>query len=141
MRIDTDIQNIIVEIDDVEYVLAEKTVAVAEKLQKIETDAIKAKNAVYTVWMNQLEVLLGKQAMKALFPKGKGENLDRMEMIYAGVMEAFDHNGKERKSDKASETVDELSQVAKQLKPLTDLLNAVANKPETKNFPTIGREK
>ncbi len=95
MLIDTSIlQHVIVEIEGNEYPVAEKSIAVCEKVDAIIRDAF-AKNAGTLTpekMMEAVGILLGKDAQKALFPNGKQENYDRICLIYNGVREAFDYN-------------------------------------------------
>jgi hypothetical protein len=83
-------------------------------------------------------VLLGRAAVKELFPGGKTENLDRMEAIYYGVMNAFDYNGREAREARAEETAATAKDLAEALKPLADLLALANGKPDTK-YPTVKR--
>ena len=113
MRIDTDIDQVRVEIDGEEYAVAEKTIATAEALsdsfQRCEG------KPVYRLWLAELEVLLGADAMRKLFRDGKRENIDRIQRIHAGVWDAFDKNGRavlERKAQLQCE----------QLEPMNDFL-------------------
>lgn len=138
MRIETEIQPVIVEIEDKEYPVAAKTAEVAEKLRKADDDAVGAKKPQYEAWKAQLEILLGRAAVKELFPGGKAENLDRMEAIYYGVMAAFDYNGREAREARAEETAATAKDLAEALKPLADLLAMVNGKPDPK-YPAIKR--
>lgn len=138
MRIETEISPVIVEIDDKEYPVAAKTVDVAEKLQKAEESAAKARKPQFELWLQHLEILLGRAAVKELFPGGKSENLDRMEAIYYGVVSAFDYNGREAREARAEETVAEAKAVSDALKPLADLMSMLGDKTEQK-YPTIKR--
>jgi len=138
MRIETEIQPVIVEIEDKEYPVAAKTVDVAEKLKKAEDTAIKEKKPEFSLWLAQLEILLGRAAVKELFPGGKAENLDRMEAIYYGVMAAFDYNGREAREARAEETASSAKDLAEALKPLADLMAMVGGKADPK-YPTVKR--
>jgi len=138
MRIDTEISPVIVEIEDKEYPVAVKTIEIAEKLQKAEDAAVKGKKSEFEMWLAHLEILLGRAAVKELFPKGKAENLDRMEAIYYGVMNAFDYNGREAREARAEETVAEAKAIADALKPLAELMAAVNGKANLQ-YPTIKR--
>ena len=138
MRIETEIQPVIVEIEDKEYPVAAKTVDVAEKLHKAEDDAVKGGKPQFELWKAQLEILLGRAAVKELFAGGKTENLDRMEAIYYGVMNAFDYNGREAREARAEETAATAKDLAEALKPLADLLALANGKPDPK-YPTVKR--
>lgn len=138
MRINTEIKPVVVEIDDKEYEVAPKTVEIADKLQRAEDAAIKGKKAQFEMWLAHLEILLGRAAVKELFPGGKGENLDRMEAIYYGVLDAFDYNGRETREARAEATVEEARAISDALKPLADLMAMLGGRADPK-YPTIKR--
>jgi len=87
MRIDTEVPQVIVEIEDNEYVLAPRTVETCEKLMQVEKDNMG--KPLYRLWLAELEIMLGKPACRTLFKDGRKENVDRLQMIYAGVAKAF----------------------------------------------------
>lgn len=126
MRIDTDVDQARVEIDGEEYAVAEKTIATAEAL----SDAFQRCEGkpVYRLWLAELEVLLGADAMRKLFRDGKRENIDRIQRIHAGVWEAFDKNGRDVLERKAQLQRDALE-------PMTDFLRQLesALKADAKN--------
>ncbi|MBE5807645.1 MAG: hypothetical protein E7317_04820 [Clostridiales bacterium] len=103
MRIDTEVLQTVVEIDDREYALAEKTVDVCERLRQAELDMVGKPQ--HRLWLAELEIVLGKAACRELFPNGRSENVDRLQMIYYGVFKAFnrvnDRLEEERLSDRA----------------------------------------
>ncbi|MEA4899327.1 MAG: hypothetical protein VB115_13955 [Christensenellaceae bacterium] len=140
MRIDPDIKPVVVEIDDKEYAVAAKTVDIAEKLQKAEETAVKTAKPQFELWLQHLEILLGRAAVRELFPGGKNENLDRMEAIYYGVLDAFNYNGREARSARAEDTVTEAKAIAEALKPLGDLMALLGGAGDGK-FPAIRRPK
>lgn len=121
MRIDADIREVSVEIDGNTYPVAAKTVAVAEKLKKAQEISEGAKPQ-YELWLSHLEILLGAKAVRALFPDGRNENLDRMEAIYYGVMDAFDVNGRELRAARSDRLTDQAAELADALEPVTRLL-------------------
>ena len=142
MHIDTEIRPVIVEIGDKEYPVAPKTVDIAEKLHKAEDAAIKSKKLAYEMWREHLEILLGRTAVKEIFPGGKAENLDRMEAIYTGVMDAFNFNGREQREARTDAAVAEAKAVSDALKPLSDLFTLMGKaQPNEKvvGYPTIKR--
>lgn len=122
MIINTEIKEIIVTIDGTDYPVAEKTIDVAERLRKAEEQHA-GKSPAYELWLAHMKIMLGDEAVKALFPKGRNENLDRMENVYYGVLSAFDYNGSEMREERSSEMMDELDRMAAKLKPLTEVLN------------------
>ena len=120
MRIDTDIPEIIVEIDDKEYAVAARTVAVCEKL--LAAEKANVGKPVYQLWLAELEILLGKAACKELFSAGKAENVDRIQRVYAGVAGAFNHNAEEIEAERQTEKMEAL---AGALAPVNELLRNV----------------
>lgn len=138
MRIDTEIKSVIVEIDDKEYPVAAKTVEVAERIRKAEMDAAKSGKMAYELWREHLDILLGRAAVKELFPGGKGENLDRMELIYYGVMDAFNANGREVRDERMTNAASEAKAIAEALKPVGELIALLKSEPaKVSPFPAI----
>lgn len=115
-HINTEIDHVVVEIDEKEYPVAEKTIEVAEKL----FDVAKRMEGqpVYKLWMAELEVLLGKPAVRELFPNGKKENIDRLLKIHAGVLEAFDYNAEAVEAEKLEKQQDKIAGVTDMLKQI-----------------------
>ena len=128
--INTEIDNVIVEIEDKEYPVTEKTVETADKLAEAAKKC--AGQPEYKLWLAELEVLLGKNAMKELFNSGKKENIDRIQRIHAGVLRAFDHN-----ADTLQE--EETARQQEVLAPLTELLRQLANVSRTEEKKVIRR--
>ena len=87
MRIETEVPEIRVEIEDKEYAIAPRTVEVCEKLREAELEM--AGKPAHRLWLKELEIILGKSACRELFSAGKDENVDRLQMIYYGVSRAF----------------------------------------------------
>ena len=90
MRINTKIERVNVEIDGKTYEVAEKTVGIAEKLRDAAMSCYGMPE--YRLWLKEMEILLGADAVETLFPDGKDENIDRMERIHDGVISAFNYN-------------------------------------------------
>lgn len=90
IRIDTGIRRIRVEIEGRQYALAEKTERVADALISRRRQLRRAPE--YRLWRAELRILLGRGALRRIFPAGKRENLDRMQRIHAGVLRAFEYN-------------------------------------------------
>lgn len=120
MRINTEIDTIIVEIEGEEYLVADKTVAVADALEAAAKKCVGKPE--YMLWKAQLEVLLGKDAVKRLFSSGQNENIDRMERIYQGVLQAFDTNSTAPAMEQINDRADKLVELSRSLVPLTELL-------------------
>lgn len=123
--INTEIDSVIVEIEEKEYPVAEKTVETADRLAEAAKKC--TGQPEYKLWLAELEVLLGKAAVKELFCSGKKENIDRIQRIHAGVLRAFEHN-----ADSLQE--EETARQQELLAPLTELLRQLAavNRSEEK---------
>lgn len=125
-RIDTDISSLPVEIEDREYPVAEKTIAVAEQLltarKRLDGEPI------YKLWLAELDILLGKPATRELFPNGNNENIDRLQRIHAGVLRAFDHNAEELQAQEAERQREKLAYMSDVLRQIATLAKA-ENKP------------
>ena len=116
MRIDVDIKQITVEIGDKEYPVAEKTVDVAERLRKADESAVGTVKQ-YESWLTQLEILLGKAAVKELFPDIRITNLDRIEAIYYGVLKAFDYNAEQLREEREADQMRKIKEYSETLAP------------------------
>ena len=125
MRIDTDVDRVLVEIEGAEYEVAPKTVAVADAL--IDAAARCDGKPEYKQYLADLEVLLGADAVRRLFPDGKRENIDRMQRIHAGVLEAFEYNSSAVKENAANRMLKELAPMSDFLRQLAQALNAEKN--------------
>ena len=98
MRINTKIERVNVEIDGKTYEVAEKTVSVAEKLRDAAMNCFGMPE--YRLWLKEMEILLGTDAVEELFRDGNDENLDRMERIHDGVLSAFDYNSAKMREER-----------------------------------------
>ena len=128
--IDTDIKAITVEIEENEYPVAAKTVEIADRLAEAAKKC--AGQPEYKLWLAELEVLLGKAAVKELFASGRQENIDRIQRIHAGVLRAFDYN--------ASALQEEETQRQQELiAPLTELLRQISAMNRADNRKVIHR--
>lgn len=137
MRIDTEIRPVIVEIDGKEYDVAPKTVELLEKLRHAEDTAVKAGKMRHEMEIEQLEILLGRQAVRELFSAGKRENVDRVDAIYYGVLDAFDASSRERREARTDAMADEFRAMAEALKPMAEMMALIRNNPG--KFPGIKR--
>lgn len=125
MRIDTDIERVRIEIEGEEYEVAPKTVAVADAL--IDAAARCDGKPEYKQYLADLEVLLGADAVRRLFPDGKRENIDRMQRIHAGVLEAFEYNSRAVQEQAAQRQREALEPMSDFLRQLAQVLNAEKN--------------
>ena len=115
--INTEIDKVVVEIEEKEYPVAEKTIETADKLAEAAKKC--TGQPEYKLWLAELEVLIGKNAVRELFNGGKKENIDRIQRIHAGVLRAFEHNA-------ASLQEEETARQQELLAPLTELLRQLA---------------
>ena len=136
MHINTDIDAVRVEIEGREYDVAPKTIAVAEQL--IAAQAKNMGRAQYHLWRAELEILLGKSAVRELFAGGQSENLDRMELIHAGVVAAFGHNSAALRENAQNQAADV---IANSLAPVNELLRRLQSldKAEKNSMPVVRR--
>lgn len=119
-RIETEVPEVIVEIEDKEYPVAARTVDTMDKL--IEVGKLNAGKPNYRLWLAELDVLLGKKACRELFTGGKSENVDRLQMIYSGVVRAFQHTEEEISASVREKDIDAVTTA---LAPLNELLRNI----------------
>lgn len=120
IRIDTNVLDVIVEIEDREYPVAARTVDVMDRLA--EAERANMGKPVYKLWLAELEILLGKDACRELFTSGRSENVDRIQMIYAGVARAFKHT---EDAVTAASREKDVEAVATALAPLNELMRNI----------------
>lgn len=128
IRIDTDVPEIIVEIEDRDYPLAPRTVEIMDRLA--EAERANMGKPVYKLWLAELEILLGKEACRKLFNAGRLENVDRLQMIYAGVARAFQHT---EEAVTAATREKDAEAVATALAPLNEMLRHLRALEKTEN--------
>lgn len=122
-RINTEVDQIVVEIDGEEYAVAPKTVGIADQLAAARRKC--DGKPEYRLWLAELEILLGKDAVKTLFVSGNDENIDRMQMIHAGVFRAFEHNADAVEAEAAERKAENMETLVRSLAPLSELLKMV----------------
>lgn len=132
--IETYIHDMNVEIDGKEYKVAPKTVEIAEKLSEAAKKC--AGQPEYKLWLAEMEIVLGREAVRAIFKDGRKENLDRMYRIYTGVWEAFEYNAEEVNREKLERQQDALAGMTDTLK---QLFGAMRMSEERKDRPDIIR--
>lgn len=135
-RIETDVPDVIVEIEGSEYRVAARTVDTMDRL--IEAGKANAGKPNYRLWLAELEILLGREACADLFTAGRLENVDRLQMIYSGVVKAFQHTDEEIS---ASIRERDIQAVATALAPVNELLRNIKamEKKTTANVREIPR--
>jgi len=134
--IETEVTPVRVEIEGREYAVAAKTIAVTEELLAAQKKAVDKPE--YMLWLAELEILLGRSAVKTLFHRGKKENIDRMQQIYEGVCRAFEQNAERIERERAERKAGALEEIAGALEPVNELLRQLA-KMEEKESRAIRR--
>lgn len=136
-RIDTEIMDVMVEIDGEEFAVAPKTVGIADQLHEAAKKHMGKPQ--YRLWLAELEILLGRDAVKRLFHSGANENIDRMQRIHAGVVAAFDANSTALEAEQAERKADDMAALARNLAPLNELLKHLQRMQPAENAPVIRR--
>lgn len=136
-RINTEVDQIVVEIDGEEYAVAPKTVGIADQLAAARRKC--EGKPEYRLWLAELEILLGRDAVKRLFHSGANENIDRMQRIHAGVVAAFDANSTALEAEQAERKADDMAALARNLAPLNELLKHLQRMQPAENAPVIRR--
>ena len=126
--IETEIAPVKVEIEGETYAVAAKTVAVAEALLAAQKKA--ADKPEYVLWLAEMEILLGRGAVKKLFHRGKKENIDRMQQIYEGVCRAFERNAERIERERAERKAGALEEIAGVVEPGNELRRQLARLEE-----------
>lgn len=121
MRIDTQATPVRVEIEGREYPLMPRTARLVEKLRRAEEAGMREGRPHHRVEMEQLSLLLGRQAARELFPKGGREDLDRLDAIYYGVLAALEAPGRLKRAERTRALAAELQELAGAIRPLMEL--------------------
>lgn len=121
MHIDTQTMPMRVEIEGREYPLAPRTARLAEKLRRVEEAGLREGRPHHKVEMAQLSLLLGRKAARELFPRGGGEDLDRLDAIYYGVLAALEAPGRVKRAEHTRALAAELRELAEAIRPLLEL--------------------
>lgn len=121
MIIDTDARNVIVTIEGVDYPVRERTEETEELLR--EHDRRAASSTRYESDISLLEILLGKEAVKTLFPNGKKESLLRLHKIARGVIDAYEYEMNEMDKAEMEKQLEQWEDVGKRTKPVIELLD------------------
>ena len=124
MNIDTEVRNVIVTIDGVDYPVRERTEETEELLR--EHDRRAATATQYESDISLLEILLGKDAVKDLFPKGKRESLLRLHKIARGVIDAYEYEMNELSKADIEKQLKQWEEVGERTKPVIELLDKSA---------------
>lgn len=123
--IDVKIEKAVVSINGKEYAVAERAVPLERKLMDIQT---KEKNGGYVfafeIWADTIEILLGEEAKNELFPDMETANVDFMERVFHGVLEAYKKPSETYKESttkqKATAATSEIRKMVQEISPLMD---------------------
>ena len=124
MIIDTDVRKVTVTIDGKDYQVRERTEETEELLR--EHDRRAATATQYESDITLLEILLGKDAVKELFPNGKKESLLRLHKIARGVIDAYTFEMDEMEKAEMEKQLEQWEDVGKRTKPVIELLDKSA---------------
>lgn len=121
MHIDTDIAPVRVEIEGREYPLAPRTARLMKTLKHIEETNLRAGKPHYAVEMEQLKLILGREAAWELFGAGGAEDLDRLDAIYYGVLAALETPGRQQRAAYTRTLAADMRALAEAVRPLVEL--------------------
>lgn len=121
MQIDTEERAVIVTIEGNDYPVRERTEETDALLRDHDRRAATASQ--YESDMNLCEILLGKDAVKALFPLGKKESLLRLHKIARGVIDAYEYQMKELEKAEIDRELAKWEEVGTKTKPVIELLD------------------
>ena len=141
MRIDTNVAPVGVEIEGREYSLAPRTAALAEKLRRVEQRAVRKGKPRHELELEQLELLLGRGAVRELFRSGERENLDRLEAIYYGVLMALEAPARARREEHTQALAGEMQALAEAVRPLAELAVLLRGGTERKEAEPPGADR
>lgn len=122
--IDTDVKRVSVTIDGTEYPVREYTEETEELLR--EHDRRAGTSTQYESDISLLEILLGKEAVKQLFPNGKKESLLRLHKIARGVIDAYRYEMDEMEKADIDRQLSQWEDIGNRTKPVVELLDKSA---------------
>lgn len=118
---DYEVKQHILEINEKEYIIPIRTGKIEKKIK--EHDRKIGQVSEYESNKEIIEILIGKNAFKEIFPKGEDESLDYIANVAYYAIEAFN----------ADKNALEKEQLEKQIEPLQPVLDAI-------DKTTIGRK-
>ena len=129
MNIDTEVRKVTVTIDGKDYPVRDRTEETEELLR--EHDRRAATATQYESDISLLEILLGKEAVKELFPNGKRESLLRIHKIARGVIGAYTYEMDEMEKAEMEKQLKQWEDVGERTKPVIELLDKSAAAAKT----------
>ena len=113
--------DVYVRIDGEEYKVAERTPETDEQLRRHNENLDNMSS--YDSSYNLVKILLGEEAVKKIFQKGKQENLNRMYFIAKGVDEAYQAEYQKMRDKEYEDTLNKLDNLAQRSKPVIDMID------------------
>lgn len=110
------------------YDVAERTAAILNRLMALGTQL--NDRPLYEFQLAALREILGQDAYEHLFSAGDDENVDRIQLIYDGVMEEFTGNEKRIQAQQIQAATDQVRAV---FNPINDMLRRV----QAMNVPQV----
>ena len=108
-----------VQIDGQEYAIPERTERLEKKL-KAHDDRIRTVSQ-YRSDYDLVEIILGEDAAKQIFPKGEDENLDRLHYIAVKLMEGYYLAYNEMKDESFNDSLKNLGKISEKVGNIAEL--------------------
>ena len=102
-----------VQIDGQEYAVPARTERIEQKLKQHD-DRLKTVSQ-YRSDYDLVEIILGKDAAKQIFPNGEDENLDRMHYIAVKLMEIYYKAYKDIEDESFEDSLDKLGRISEKV--------------------------
>lgn len=132
LDISYDPKTINVIIDGKEYKVADRTDETNAELEA--HDAKLESMSQYEANYSIVEILLGKDAAKKVFPGGKKENLTRMYVIAKRLLEAYQAEYEEIKEAEYEEAMSRMDKMAERSKPVIEIIDKANAQKKTGNI-------
>lgn len=138
MHIETQIRPVTVEIEGEDYRVYPKTVELLERMRRVEELAVQGGRMQHEMEIEQLKLLLGKQAVRRLFGGGRKLNVDRVDAIYFGVLDAFDAHSRRLREERSEALAAEFRALSDAIAPISEMTSLLRGGPEG-GIPAIPR--
>lgn len=102
-----------VSIDDREYIIPERTERLEKKLKQHD-EKIKSVSQ-YKSDYELVEIILGEDSAKQIFPKGEDENLDRLHFIAMKLVEVYYKAYKEMEDETFDDNLNKLGKISEKV--------------------------
>lgn len=108
-----------VQIDGQEYAIPERTERLEKKL-KAHDDRIRTVSQ-YRSDYDLVEIILGEDTAKQIFPKGEDENLDRLHYIAVKLMEVYYRAYNEMRDESFNDSLKNLGKISEKVGNIAEL--------------------